>query len=113
MPKKEEKDGQLQKLKSRIRRLEKENERLKSEIKTLEAYRSITNKYIDEELNGVPVEKVIKSIEKHHNLGQIKDEIKPVCPNCLNKDLMILGRQDGTFHMCKCGYKKVIKNEEN
>lgn len=109
--KKEEKDGQIQRLRNRVRRLERENERLKQEIKTLEAYRNITNKYIDDELDGIPVEKVIKSVEKHHNLAKVKDEIKPVCPMCLNKSMTILGRPDGVMHMCKCGYKKVIKNE--
>ena len=112
LPRKEEKDGSVQRLKNRIRRLEKENERLKHEIKTLEAYRNITNKYIDEELDGIPVEKIIKSLEKHHNLEQIKDEIKPVCPKCLNKDMMILGRPDGVLHKCSCGYSKVVKNDD-
>lgn len=110
--KKEEKDGQIQRLRIRIRRLERENDRLKQEVKTLEAYKNITNKYIDEELNGIPVEKVIRSVEKHHNLAQVKDEVKPVCPKCLNKDMAILGRPDGVMHLCKCGYKRIIKNEQ-
>ena len=82
LPRKEEKDSRIDRLRNRIRRLEKENERLKQEIKTLEAYRNITNKYIDEELDGVPVEKVIKSVEKHHNLKKVTDEVKPTCPMC-------------------------------
>ena len=109
--KKEEKDSQIQRLRNRVRRLEKENERLKQEIKTLEAYRNITNKYIDNELDGMPVEKIIRSVEKHHNLSKVKDEIKPACPKCLNKDITILGRPDGKMHLCKCGYKKVVKDE--
>lgn len=112
LPRKEEKDSRIDRLRNRIRRLEKENERLKQEIKTLEAYRNITNKYIDEELDGIPVEKVIKSVEKHHNLKKVTDEVKPTCPMCLNKDILILGRQDGVMHLCKCGYKKVIKDEQ-
>ncbi len=113
LPRKEEKDGQIQRLKSRIRRLEKENDRLKQEVKTLEAYKNITNKYIDDELDGVPIEKVIRSVEKHHNLNEIVEEVKPACPNCINPALSILGRPDGVLHMCgKCGYKKVVKGEQ-
>jgi predicted nuclease with TOPRIM domain len=111
LPRKEEKDGQIQRLRNRIRRLEKENERLKQEIKTLETYRDVTNKYIDEELDGIPVERVIRGVEKHQNLKKVTDEVKPVCPKCLNRDILILGRQDGKMHLCKCGYKKVIKDE--
>ena len=54
--KKDLKDERLNKLQRRVKRLEKENAILKSEIKTLEAYREKTNKYIDGELDGIPVE---------------------------------------------------------
>lgn len=112
MPLKEAKDNTVSKLKQRIRRLEKENERLKQEIKTLEAYKNITNKYIDDELDGIPVEKVIKSVEKHHNLSQVKNTVNPTCPKCLNNNPITLGRPDGVMIKClKCGFQKVIKDE--
>lgn len=103
----------VQKLKNRIRRLEKDNIRLKKENVTLEAYRNITNKYIDDELDGVPVEKVIRSVDRHHNLNEIKDEVKPACPQCVNTQLTILNRLDGVMHVClKCGWKRMIKDEQ-
>jgi hypothetical protein len=113
LPKREEKDGLVQKLKNRIRRLEKDNLRLKKENVTLEAYKNITNKYIDDELDGVPVEKVIRSVDRHHNLSDLKDEIQPACPQCVNPKLTILGRLDGVMHVClKCGWKRMIKDEQ-
>jgi len=79
-------------------------------VTTLEAYKHITNKYIDEELDGVPVEKVIRSLDKHLNLSEIKDEVKPACPTCINPKLNVFQRQDGVMHMCsECGYTKIIK----
>jgi predicted nuclease with TOPRIM domain len=112
-PVKEAKDGTITKLKQRIRRLEKENERLRQEVKTLEAYKNITNKYIDDELDGIPVEKVIRSVEKHHNLNQIKDEVNPACRNCLNPNPLKLGRPDGSvvIKCLKCGHQEVVKDE--
>lgn len=78
----EPKDGQVAKLRRRIARLEKENDRLKSELATLEQFRKITSRYIDNKLDGVPVEDVIKGVEKSKKLHKIQEESEERCIKC-------------------------------
>jgi len=111
--KKDLKDERLNKLQRRVKRLEKENAILRSEIKTLEAYRDKTNTYIGGELDGVSVEDVIKSIEKKLPLKKIKDKDNHKCSACGEMGLKIMPILNGELYLCsKCGYRKVIKNEE-
>lgn len=111
--KKDLKDERLNKLQRRVKRLEKENAILRSEIKTLEAYRDKTNTYIDKELDGIPVEDVIKSVEKQLTLKQVKNKDSMKCPACGNMTLKIMPILNGELNLCgNCGYRKVIKNEQ-
>ena len=73
-PRKEAKDGAVEKLKRRIKRLEKENDKLKSEVRTLESYRVLTDTYLEGKLDGVPVERVIQGVKKKESLRKIKVE---------------------------------------
>lgn len=108
---KEEKDGEVSKLKRRIKRLEKENERLKSEIKTLEAYKELTNGYIDGKLDGIPVERVIKSVEKEQKLKKVITDNKPKCPVCGAEGMKIIKTPHNETHLCQlCNYLKVNRN---
>lgn len=106
---KEAKTSELRRLKLRLIKLEEENDRLKKEIRTLEAYKNETNRYIDKELDGIPVEDVIRGIDKKQRLKGIKDELKPACKKCLNTEVTVLGRPDGkTCVMCfKCGNREI------
>jgi DNA-directed RNA polymerase subunit M/transcription elongation factor TFIIS len=111
---KESKSGEVQKLKRRIRYLEKKNERLISEIKTLEAYKELTNEYIGGELDGVPVERVIKGVQKKQKLKKVKEkEDKEVpCPKCHNKAVKVLPYRSGNIKVCgnaKCDYRETVK----
>jgi archaellum component FlaC len=111
--KKDLKDERLNKLQRRVKRLEKENAILKSEIKTLEAYREKTNKYIDGELDGIPVEDVIKSIDKELQLNKVKEHDKGKCTACGNMSLKVMPILNGELNLCgKCGFRKVIKHEQ-
>jgi predicted nuclease with TOPRIM domain len=111
--KKDLKDERLNKLQRRVKRLEKENSLLRSEIKTLEAYRLKTNTYIDEELDGVPVEDVIKSVEKKLTLKKVKEKDKHKCNACGNMSLKIMPILNGELNLCgDCGFRKVIKDEQ-
>jgi regulator of replication initiation timing len=107
---KETKDGGLSKLKQRMRKLELENERLKKEIRTLEGYKKATNTFIDNELDGIPVERVIKGIERQSNLKEIVKEEKHYCKKCFNEEVTVVGRPDGKkVVMCfKCKTNEVI-----
>lgn len=118
IPVKEAKDSEVQKLKNRIKRLEKENARLKSEIKTLEGFRDLTSDYIGGKLDNVPVEKVIRGIEKKQKLSKIQpDVIKEVCQKCLKGELKKVPFRNGVVIICgECQHretKKDINGEEN
>ena len=107
------KDEKLNKLTRRIKRLEKENAQLRSDIKTLESYRIVTNDYIEDNLDGVPVEKVIRSVDSKVKLKKIKEPVKLCCPKCLDPGLKVIGTLHGKLNLCgNCGYKEVIRKEE-
>ena len=109
---KEEKSGELQKLKRRIKKLEKENARLKSDIRTLEGFREETSRYIDGKLDGVPVERVIRGIEKKQTLKQVKEPevIKLACPKCISAELKEVAYPGGKLRLCpNCKYREAIK----
>lgn len=112
IPNREAKDGLIQKLKRRIVRLEKENERLKSELKTLESFRELTSDYIDGKLDNVPVEKVIRGVEKKQKLSSIKkpDVIKEVCIKCLSGELKRIPYRAGVIIVCgSCEHREIKK----
>lgn len=108
--KKEPKTGEAQKLRQRLRKLEEENERLRKEIKTLEGFRKVTTDYIDKELDGIPVEKVIRGLEKQSKLKGLKEDLKPACKKCFNEEVTVVGRPDGKrVVMCfKCKTNEVL-----
>ena len=110
-PVREAKDGELQKAKRRIKRLEKDVQRLKSEIKTLEGFREAASSYIDGKLDGVPVERVIKGIQKKQTLKQTKpDVIKECCPKCITAELKIVPYPGGEARVCgNCKHRETVK----
>ena len=108
---KEAKDGQINKLRRRIHKLEKENDRLKSEISTLEQFRRITSTYIDNKLDGVSVENVIKGVDKKLKMSKIVEDNGCVKCGSEVKTIPYLG---GIIRLCSnihCSYKETIKNE--
>jgi hypothetical protein len=112
MPKREEKSGETQKLKRRIKYLEKKVDRLQKEVKTLESYQRLTNEYIGDKLDGVPVEQVIRGVQKKETLGKIKKEpvIKEACPKCISSKLKIVPYPGGEVKLCrKCDYRETVK----
>lgn len=113
-PVKAARDGEIQRLKRRIARLEKENQRLKSEIKTLEGFRDLTSEYIGGKLDNVPVEKVIKGIESKQKFDSIrpKDIIKEVCTKCLKGELKRVPYRAGVIVICgNCEHREIKKDE--
>ena len=113
IPNHEAKSGEVQKLRKRIKRLENENARLKSEVKTLERFVRETSDYVDGKLDGVPVREVIKGVEKKMKLKDIqKDELKEVCPKCLNIELKSVPYRAGRVLVCSnCEFRKTVKED--
>ena len=115
-PRKEAKDGAVEKLKRRIKRLEKDNDKLKSEVRTLEAYKNLTDTYLEGKLDGVPVERVIQGVKKKDSLRKIKKDkviVNDACPRCLTQLIKVPFRS-GVVKLCSnCDYKVTIKGIED
>lgn len=108
---KEEKDGEIARLKKQIKRLVKEKEKLKSDIRTLEAAFGITVDHIDNKLDGIPVEKVIKSAKKKSKLADVVKDNTESCEKCGETGMKVSVLPHGTLYLCKlCNFSKVIKN---
>ena len=113
IPNHEAKDGEIQKLKKRIKRLEKENTRLKSEVRTLEGFVKETKDYVDNKLDGVPVDSVIKGVNKKLKLKDIEsNQIREACPMCITLELKSIPYRAGRILICgNCDYRKLINEE--
>jgi len=70
----EDKDGEVAKLKRHIRHLEKENTRIKSELRTYEKafFKNIT--FLKEKTKNLSLEDLLRGAEEELNLQQIKEE---------------------------------------
>lgn len=108
--------GELRKLKDKIRRLESDKRRLISELQTLKTAFEKTKLFIDNKLDGVPIEEVIKSVKEKKKLSQIKKEelICKYCHSNKNKLLMDIKPRKMRIHLClTCNNKwKVEYGEE-
>lgn len=99
-------------LRKKIKELEKEIIRLKSELKTLNKAFEKTGKYIKDNTDGFTVERVIEAVKKEKKLVEIKQDI-PSCPKCKGsvKESRIPA---GLLRLCEeaCGYREVVRNEK-
>ena len=106
----EENEQTIKELKAANRRLKKDNERLKSEVATLQQAFSQTSVYLKGNTDNISVEKIIEGVKKGSTLQEIKKENK--CEKCgsLNvKELSIYNV--GTIILCSdCKNRKVVKN---
>lgn len=106
---KEPKDGETSKLKRRIKRLEKENNRLKSELNSLEQAFKNTRRYIDDETKNVSVDRMIDAAKKGTKLSDLKKELE--CPKC-GDEINQIKSLAGTVEVClnqECDYREVKK----
>ena len=109
VPVKEAKSGEIQRLKSRIKKLEKEKSTLERKIRGLESYREETHRYIGSELENIPLEKVI---ENNKNKTKLKDVTN--CPKC-GSDINLIPSPSGTVELCLnqyCDHRRKYNNEE-
>lgn len=108
-PKHEEKDGQLDKLKNRVRRLEKENARLKSELNSYEQAFKNTKNFLREHTDEFSLDKLIEGAKSNKSLREIQKEAV-YCKKC-NSIVSVGNLPFGTLHLCNnCGHREVIRN---
>lgn len=105
-PESESKERQLRK---KIKEQEKEIERLKSELKTLNKAFNKTAGYIKDNLDNVSVEKVIKGVKKDKSMKEIREE--NTCPDC-GGAVKYSKLPFGSISIClsACGYREVKKD---
>lgn len=112
---KEEKDGQLEKLKNANRRLKSDNEQLKRENIQLQELLDKNISYLKKETKNVPIKDLIKGADKR--LEQVKDDIEK-CPICSKRAFkrITVTRLDGnwSFGQCSdslCRYRTDLEKE--
>lgn len=118
MPKKEAKDGETQRLKRRIRRLEKENNKLKSELRSYDqAFKKMT-KHIEHFTDDYSVEELIESARASKKPKKV--EVKETCHSCMSTNVFVGSLPFGRLISCQdCGKvktyyaKKDSKEEES
>lgn len=106
----EEKDGEKERLKKRIRKLEKENTKLKSELNTLESAFNKTAKYLRDNTDEFSVEKVIEAAKKEKPLVDLKNEQR--CGRC-NEFVKPTKIRNGYMKFCQYCKKTEILPEND
>jgi DNA repair exonuclease SbcCD ATPase subunit len=92
-----EKIENITKLKNQLKKLEKQNRKLISEIRTLEVAFEETINYLSETVDGRSVEEIVAN--------------KDICPYCKKKGSYRRGVPFGEIVLCKyCDHREVIKN---
>ena len=106
----EENEQTIKELKAANRRLKKDNERLKSEVATLQQAFSQTSVYLKGNTDNISVEKIIEGVKKGSTLQEIKKENK--CEKCSSLNVKELSIYNvGTIILCgDCKNRKVVKN---
>lgn len=110
-PKKEYKDGELNKLKRRIKRLEKENTRLKSELNSYEQAFKKTTKFLEDHTDDISLEDLVQAAKQDKNLRKVeKEHVESLCPKCFSKLKELPKSRIGKIIVCtQCEYRKVEK----
>lgn len=83
------KDGQIQKLRTRVKRLEKENSRLKSELNAYDQAWKKTLRYISDETKQISLDDLINAAKDDKSLKETKKEVQPACKNCLSTNVQV------------------------
>ena len=112
-PKKEYKDGELNKLKRRIKRLEKENTRLKSELNSYEQAFKKTTRFLKDHTDDISLEDLVQAAKQNKSLRKIeKEHVENLCPKCFNKLKELPKSRVGKIIVCtQCEYRKVEKDD--
>lgn len=95
----EPKDGETAKLKRHIRHLEKENKKLKSELRSYEKALAKNITFLKEKTNDLTLEELIKGANEELNLKQIKKE---------SFDSFEMMKKKWSCYICDAGIMKFI-----
>jgi len=101
---KEAKSGEIQKLKNRIKRLEKDKRILISKLNTAEAALAGNNSFLKGSTEDFSVEDLIDAAKENKTLKEIKDD--KICPKCGAEDLKVMKTLFGVLESCMCGHRK-------
>ena len=111
---KQAKDGTISKLRTRIKRLEKENNRLKSELNAYDQAWKKTLKFISDETKEIKLKDLIDAAKSDKNLKETKQEVKPVCSKCLSDNVHVSQISVGTMVICRdCSHTELKNNGKN
>lgn len=108
---KEAKDGQVQKLKNRIKNLEKKNKILVQKLNTAEKALEESAQYLRDHTEDISVEELIKAAKDKKTLKEVEDG--RACPNCGSKAYKSMPTLFGELKICQlCKHKEtVVKND--
>lgn len=109
-PKKDYKDGELNKLRKRVKRLEKENERLKSELNSYEQAFKKTTRFLRDNTDEIRLEDLIQAAKNDKSLKEVKEkEVRDMCPICFS-ELKKTVTTVGVISTCtRCTFRKLEK----
>jgi archaellum component FlaC len=99
---KEAKSAEVQKLKNRIKRLEKDKRELISKLNTLEAAFEKNIKFLKGSTEDVTVEDLIEAAKVNKSLKEVKADNQ--CPKCGSDELKTIKTLFGELDSCSCGY---------
>lgn len=105
-PKKGYKDSELNKLKKRIYKLEKENNRLKSELNAYEQAFRKTSRFLRDSLDEISLEDLIEAAKSDKSLKEVQEEAETRCPICFSDCKTIPMRDNKEVVVCNsCSYR--------
>ena len=111
-PRKDYKDGEINKLRNTIDKQKKEIARLKRELRNLENGVDVSRDFLKGTVEGIEMDKLIDAAKKGKGLKEIKDEEveNNACPVCFNGLVIINTPTVGKVVVCnKCNYRGTIK----
>ena len=106
---KEQKDGQLQRLRNRVRRLEKENRKLKSELNSLEQAFKNTTSFLRDHTQHININDLIEAAKHGKSLKTVQDdqEVHLVCPKCFSENFAVVPTPFGQVSTCgECKHRE-------
>jgi hypothetical protein len=116
---KEEKDGEVKRLKNIIRRLESDKRKLLSEIKTLEEAFGKNIQFLKGKTDGLTIGELLNAAKKEQSLEEIEDEKQQTFSDMEKKwkcfkcevglmKLLIYGNREGMQYLRKCSNPKCL-----
>lgn len=114
IPKKEESHKEtISSLKGKIRRLESDKRKLKSEVETLTAALEENLKFLKGQTKDLSLEDLIEAAKSKKSLREARQsKVSEACKKCLSTDLFISKVESvGVIILCKdCKFREVKKN---